>query len=70
MMATAHRKGDMVKITTSMEGGSQKGTRKGSVGKVMYPTIFRGKKAFQVRFKNEDLTMMNSEIRKVPKRRR
>jgi len=66
------RKGDTVKIVKPFKGFSMYGLRKGSIGEVLSKTSFRGKEAYQVRFRKarKDLTLFSTEIEKMKKQMR
>lgn len=61
------KKGDKVKIVTSITGFGEYGLRKGSIGYIMKSETFRNRPAYQVDFPNagKELTMYAHEIRKV-----
>ena len=68
---TKLRKGDTVKIVKPLKGFSMYGLRKGSVGKVLKKTSFRGREAYQIRFKKarKDLTLFSTEIEQRKKKK-
>lgn len=65
-----YKKGDLVKIKVPFEGFGQYGIRKGSIGRVVRHSTFRGEPALQVDFPKagKELSMFPSDIEKVTKK--
>jgi len=61
------KKGDLVKIVVPFEGFGMYGIKKGSIGKIIRKSIYRGQSSYEVEFSKagKQLSMQPQEIKRV-----